>query len=152
MTYLIALTIIVVAASIEGLCAGRDPLAQLKATRQPNWSPPNWLWVLIGIAWYGICYLALVRLLPHWPEHPLPILLLSALMLVNAAVNIVQFRMKRLDLALLSIFPYWLLLAGFLWTACPLDRLVCMTFGAYALYQLYAAAWGFALWRLNRAQ
>jgi hypothetical protein len=27
-----------------------------------------------------------------------------------------------------------------------------MTFGAYALYQLYAAAWGFALWRLNRAQ
>lgn len=53
MTYAIALLLCILAAAFEGLCAGRDPLAQLKATRQPRWSPPNWVWVLIGIAWYG---------------------------------------------------------------------------------------------------
>ena len=55
--------------------------------------------------------------------------------------NILQFRLRRLDLAFLFLLPYWLLLAAFLWPVCPLDRLVCAFFGLYAVYQLYAAAW-----------
>ena len=34
---------------------------------------------------------------------------------------------------------------------CPLDRLVCALFGGYAVYQLYAAVWGWRLWRMNSA-
>ena len=150
MTYAAAILSCLAAAAFEGLCAGRDPMAKLRALRQPSWSPPSWLWVLIGIAWYAIGFIALVRLLPHWPAHKAPVLLLAALMLANGAANLFQFRLERLDLAFLFLFPYWVLLAAFLRAACPLDGLTCGMFGVYAAYQLYAAAWGYSLWRLNR--
>ena len=148
--WLIALGICIAAAGIEALCAGRDPMGQLRALKQPRWSPPNWVWVLIGLAWYGMCFTGLVRLLPFWPVSTAPTLLLVALMLANGAANIPLFRTRRLDLALAIFIPYWPLLAAFLWTVSPLDSLTFALFAAYAVYQLYAAAWGFALWRLNR--
>lgn len=151
MTYVVALLIIVAAAGFEGLCAGRDPMGQLRALKQPRWSPPTWLWVLIGIAWYAICFVGLVRLLPFWPQHRLPIILLAALLLANGAANIPLFRLRRLDLALVFFVPYWVLLAAFFWFACPLDRLTCALFAVYAAYQVYAAMWGYRLLRMNRA-
>ena len=150
MHWLIAAGICVLAAAFEGLCAGPDPLGQLRRLRQPAWSPPIPAWVLIGIAWYGICFAGLVRLLPGFAARPLAVWLLVALMLANGAVNLFQFRMRRLDLALAFFAPYWLLLAAFLVTAWPLDRIIFGLFSIYAVYQLYAAAWGFMLWRLNR--
>jgi tryptophan-rich sensory protein len=152
MEYLIASIICVAAAAFEGVCAGRDPMAKLRRLRQPAWSPPNWLWVLIGIGWYTICFTALVRLLPYWPAHKSAVVLLVFLMLANGAVNILQFRMERLDLSFLFLFPYWLVLGAFLWTACPIDMVTCGLFALYAVYQLYAAAWGYSLWRLNGAK
>lgn len=149
MAYLIALAICIAAAAFEGLCAGRDPMGQLTALKQPRWSPPTWVWVLIGIAWYGICFTGLVRLLPLWPEEKLPVLLLVALMLLNAAANIPAFRMKRLDLAFAFFVPYWPVLAAFLWAVCPLDSFTCGLFSAYSIYQIYAAAWAYQLWRMN---
>jgi tryptophan-rich sensory protein len=149
MNYFIALLICVAAAAFEAVCAGRDPMGQLKATKQPSWSPPNWVWVLIGVAWYAICFWGLARLLSFWPDQRLPVLLLTALMLANASANIFSFRMKRLDLAFYFLFPYWLLLAAFCWTAWPMDRLTVSLFAIYAVYQVYAAFWGYYLWRLN---
>jgi len=151
MDYLIALGLCIAAAGIEGLCAGRDPMWQLKALKQPWWSPPTWVWVLIGLAWYGICFTGLLRLLPFWPEHKLPMILLVALMLLNAANNVPLFRMKRLDLALAFFIPYWPVLAAFLWAICPLDSLTFRLFAVYSVYQIYAAAWGYQLWRMNRS-
>lgn len=141
--------ICITAAAVEGLCAGRDPMGQLKAIRQPAWSPPTWVWVLVGIAWYGICLTGLARLIPGWPATRLPVLLICVLLLANAAVNIPTFRMRRLDLAFFSFAPYWLLLGVFLWSVYPSDRLTCALFAVYAIYQLYAAAWGYQLWRMN---
>jgi tryptophan-rich sensory protein len=105
MHWLIAIGLCVVAAGFEGLCAGRDPLAKLRALRQPRWSPPIWAWVLIGIAWYAISLVALAQLIPHFATRPAPVVLLVALMLGNGAVNLFQFRMERLDLALESFIP-----------------------------------------------
>ena len=42
--------------------------------------------------------------------------------------------------------------AALLATACPHDRVVCALFGGYAVYQLYAAAWQYRLWKLNGAR
>jgi tryptophan-rich sensory protein len=142
--------IVVAAAGFEGLCAGRNPMAQLKALRQPSWSPPTWTWVLIGIAWYGICFVGLLRLLPSWPEDKAAVTLLVALLLANGAANIPLFRLRRLDLALAFFVPYWALLAAFFWFACPFDRLTCVLFAIYAVYQVYAAVWGYQLLRMNR--
>jgi tryptophan-rich sensory protein len=150
MNYLVALGLCIAAAAVEGLCAGRDPMGQLKALKQPWWSPPAWVWILIGIAWYGICFVGLARLLPLWPEHRLPVGLLVALMLLNAAANIPAFRMRRLDLALAFFFLYWPALAALLWLLCPLDGLTFWLFAAYSAYQPYAAAWSYRLWRMNR--
>jgi tryptophan-rich sensory protein len=151
MNFAIAALICVLAAAVEGLCAGRDPMGQLKTLKQPSWSPPTAVWVVIGVAWYGICFTGLVRLLPFWPEQKLPVLLLAGLMLANAAANVPAFRMRRLDIAFYFFVPYWLLLGVFVWSACTLDRLTCTLFGIYAAYQPYAAAWGYHLWRMNRA-
>jgi tryptophan-rich sensory protein len=147
---LIALAICIAVAALEGLCAGRDPMGQLKALKQPWWSPPTWVWVLIGLVWYGICFAGLVRLLPFWPTAKLPLILLVVLMIANAAGNIPTFRMRRLDLAFYFFGPYWLLLALFLWAVYGVDSLTFRLFASYGVYQIYAAAWGYRLWRMNR--
>jgi tryptophan-rich sensory protein len=151
MNYVVAFAICAAAAGVEGLCAGHDPMGQLKRLKQPWWSPPTWVWVLIGIAWYGICFVGLARLLSLWPEQKLAVILLIALLLANGAANIPLFRLRRLDLALVFFVPYWALLAAFIWRASPLDRLTCALFAAYAVYQLYAAVWGYSLLRMNRS-
>lgn len=125
-------------------------MGELKALRQPSWSVPTWAWVLIGITWYGICFVGLLRLLPSWPEHKAAVALLVALLLANGAANIPLFRLRRLDLALAFFVPYWALLAAFFRFACPLDHLTCVLFAVYAVYQIYAALWGYQLFRMNR--
>lgn len=149
MNHLIALGICVAAAALEGLCAGRNPMSQLKSLRQPSWSPPTSVWVLIGIAWYVICFIGLVRLLPQWPQEPFPLILLLKLMALNALANIPMFRMRRLDLALAFFLIYWPVLAAFLWFVSPVDFLTFILFMVYAAYQLYAAAWSYQLWKMN---
>ena len=104
---------------------------------------------MIGIAWYGLCLAALLRLLPLWDQHPAPVVLLVLLMLANGAANLFQFRMQRLDLAFWFLFPYWALLAAFLWRAARHDMLVVWLFAPYCVYQLYAAAWAWRLWKMN---
>jgi tryptophan-rich sensory protein len=149
MNYIVALLICAMAAAVEGLCAGRDPMGQLKAIRQPSWSPSNFIWVLIGIAWYVICFVGLFRLIAVWPGSRVPVILLVVLMLANGAANIF-LRIKRLDLAFFFFAPYWLLLGAFIWTTWSFDRLSGELFTLYAAYQVYAAFWAHALWRLNR--
>jgi tryptophan-rich sensory protein len=151
MHHFAALAICAVAAAFEGLCAGLDPVGQLRALRRPWWSPPIWVWVLIGTAWYAICFVGLLRLLPLWPVAQLPLALLLSLMALNALANVPLFRMRRLDLALAFFVLYWPVLAAFLWVVCPLDGLTFRLFAAYAAYQIYAAAWGYQLWRMNRS-
>jgi multisubunit Na+/H+ antiporter MnhB subunit len=73
MNWISAGLICAAAAALEALCAGRDPVGQLKALRQPAWSPPTGGWVLIGLGWYGICFTGLARLLPSWSDYRLPV-------------------------------------------------------------------------------
>lgn len=150
MTWLVALALLVAAAGFEGLCAGSDPMGALKQLNQPRWSPPGWTWILIGIAWYGFCLIALLQFLPLWKQDHAPVLLLVLLMLANGAANLFQFRTRRLDLAFLFLFPYWALLAAFLWRAARHDMLIVWMFAPYCLYQLYAGLWAWRLWKMNK--
>jgi tryptophan-rich sensory protein len=106
--------------------------------------------VLIGVGWYAICFVGLIRLIPVWPGQKFPTILLVALLLANGAANIPLFRLRRRDLALAFFLPYWGLLTAFIWMVWPLDGLTGMLFAAYALYQIHAALWGYQLWRMNR--
>jgi tryptophan-rich sensory protein len=148
--YLLALLICAGMAGLEGVCAGRDPMAQLRRLRQPRWSPPSVVWVLIGLFWYAICFTALVRLLPTYEQHAASVWLLVGLMAANAGANVPQFRMRRLDIAFLYLLPYWGLLAVLIWTIRTVDSVTLILFGIYSVYQVYAAAWGWSLWRMNK--
>lgn len=149
MIYFIAFLLCAGAAGFEALCAGPDPMGKLKRLRQPGWSPPNWAWVAIGLAWYAISFTALVRLLPLWPVERTPLLLVGSLMVANGAANLFQFRLARLDLTFFYGLPYALLLAIFLAEVWPVDRIVFTLFALYACYLPYAGAWAWRLWRLN---
>lgn len=149
MTYFLAFLLCAAAAGLEALCAGPDPMGKLGRLRQPAWSPPAWAWVLIGLAWYGFCFAALVRLMPLWLAERTVLLLLGALMIANGAANLFQFRLERLDLTFLYGLPYAALLAVFLLEVWPVDRIVFALFALYACYLPYAGAWGWRLWRLN---
>ena len=137
-------------AVLEGVCAGRDPMAQLRELRQPRWSPPSFVWILIGLFWYTICFTALVRLLPRSEQHAMSVWLLIGLMAANAGANVPQFRMRRLDIGFLYLLPYWVLLAAFMWSVQHVDAMTLALFGIYSAYQLYAAAWAWNLWQMNK--
>ena len=124
-------------------------MGALREIGQPSWAPPNWVWAIIGVAWYVICYVSLVRLLFKLHDGPWPFALLLALMAANGAWGIIQFRLRRYDLGLLFYIPYVALIATFLAIVWPVDRLSFYLFIGYAIYMLYGAAWGWAIWRLN---
>ncbi len=147
--YLIALLACVIAAALEGICAGNEPLQKLAQLKRPAWSPAPWAWALIGLSWYLICFVSLVRLLPAYDTSPVAVRLLGVLMVANAFANVLQFRLGRLDLAFLYLYPYWFLLGAFLLSAASLDPLITTLFSIYAAYQVYAAAWAWKLWALN---
>ena len=141
--------ICVLLGAFEAGASGKDPAGALRSIRQPDWSPPFWLWAIIGVAWYLICFISLARLLPIFDTRPAPLLLLLALMVANGASGILQLRMKRFDLALWVMPPYATLVLALLWIVWPLDRVVFFLFAGYAAYLVYAGVWGWNLWRLN---
>lgn len=135
--------------ALEAVAAGKDPAGALRELRQPRWSPPFWVWAIIGAAWYVACLVSLARLLPRYDDAPSPLILLLILMLANGAWGVLQFRMKRFDLALWFCLPYAALVVAFLWTVWPVDRLPFYIFAGYAAYLPYAGIWGWQIWRLN---
>lgn len=148
--WMLAGAICIAFGAFEAVASGKDPAGALRSIRHPAWSPPIWLWAIIGAGWYLICFTSLVRLIPLAGEQRVPLVLLLLLMLANGAAGIVQLRMKRFDLALWIMLPYAGLVLAFLWTVRPLDRVSFLLFLGYAIYLIYAAAWGWSLWRLNR--
>lgn len=145
--WLIAAAICVAFVALEAALAGGDPAASLRSMRQPPWSPPFWLWALIGLCWYAICFVSLARLL-HC-RATLPIGLLLILMAANAGWSVLLFRFERFDLAFWSGIPYAAVLGALLLAVRTIDRLVLWLFAAYGVYFAYAATWTWWLWRLN---
>jgi tryptophan-rich sensory protein len=144
----IAAAICVAAAAFEGVMAGARPFDVLRNLRQPTWSPSFSVWVVIGLVWYAICYVALVRFLDGPGIASAPAMLLVGLMAANGAWNFILFRARRFDAAFIYVLAYGILLGTFLWTAWS-DRIVVLLFAAYAIYLPYAAAWIWRLWLLN---
>ena len=145
--YIIGAASIVASAFLEGVLAGASPLKRLGALQQPWWAPPMWVWVVIGIVWYAICFVAVSRLIGS--SSLLSLVLLGVLMLGNVVANVPLFRMGRLDLAFYYLVPYWIVLAAFIASIWKIDAVSAALFCAYAAYQLYAAAWSYRLWAMN---
>lgn len=149
---LISLLICFLAAALEGLFAGKSVKAFLADLRSPRFSPPFWVWVIIGVFYYATCFIMLFRILRYDDNISIryaAFALLLLVMAVNAFWNFVFFRRRDLFYGfLLSIFYSLTALALFI-CLYQFDYVAAYAEIPYLLYLIYALIWSYKLIKLN---
>ena len=138
-------------AALEGILAGRGVQARFEELRLPRYSPPLVVWFVIGGLFYVVCFTVSYRLLRLPPStlHDAGVALLVCMMLMNGLWNYLFFRARNLFLSLLSFLPYGLVAISLFILTIELDRIAALALLPYILYQGYAIAWGYMLWKRN---
>jgi benzodiazapine receptor len=149
---LISVGACVLAAALEGACAGRNVKEFYAELRFPRYSAPLWVWGIIGGLYYVIFWFILYRLLRLYSDSALrglALALISFMMVVNALTNYVIFRARNLRLSFIigNLFP--LMDVALLVCLLRLDRVAAWALIPYLLYRIYALWWGYWLWKLN---
>jgi tryptophan-rich sensory protein len=144
--------ICIVAAALEGVCAGSKVKPFFAKLRFPPYSAPLWLWSIIGGLYYVIFCFVLYRLLRLDSGAALrraALALIVFMMVVNALTNLIIFRAEDLRLSFIvgAIFP--VMDAGLLICLSRLDQAAAWWVTPYLLYRIYAVWWGYGLWKLN---
>ena len=149
---LLASGICIIAALLEGLCAGRNVKSFFASLKSPRYSPPLWVWSIIGGVYYIIFWFLLFRLFRLETDSFLKVIALTLIifmMIVNALTNYIIFRARNLYLSFVvgSAFP----LMDIALFACllRLDELAAWSMIPYLLYRIYAVWWGYKLWKAN---
>ena len=141
-----------VAAALEGLCAGKNVKSFFTKLRFPPYSAPLWLWSIIGGLYYVIFVFVLYRLLRLGGGSALrsaALALILFMMVVNALTNYIIFRAQDLRLSFIvgSLFP--VMDAALFICLMQLDKAAAWTLMPYLIYRAYAVWWGYSLWKLN---
>ena len=151
-SWLIAALICVAYAVAESLLAGSDVERYLQELKQPPWSLRKGVWFWISFTYYGAAFVILWRLfdLRQTGESTiLPLILLIAMMTLNAAWNFVFFRRRDLRWSFLWFAPYSLVVLSLLWSVSKIDFLAAGLLLTYSLYLPYALVWSYRVWKLN---
>jgi tryptophan-rich sensory protein len=142
----------IIAAVLEGVCAGKNVKAFYAELRFPRYSAPLWVWGIIGGFYYFIFWFVLYRLLRvdgYSAVRNFAVALIFFMMVANALTNYVIFRARNLRMSFIigNLFPLldMTLFVCLLW----LDRVAAWTLIPYLLYRIYAVWWGYGLWRIN---
>jgi len=95
--WLTALLICLLAVIAEAVLAGNHVREHLRQIKLPRASPPIWLWIGIGLAYYIICYTILFRLLAHGGDRKrdVAVVLMVLILAANAFWNYLFFRAKN---------------------------------------------------------
>lgn len=149
---LISLGACVMAAVLEGMCAGKNVKAFYSELLFPRYSAPLWVWGIIGGLYYLIFWFVLYRLLRLGGSSALgnsALALILFMMVVNALSNYAIFRARNLRLSFIigNLFP--LMDAALFACLLRLDRVAAWTLIPYLLYRIYALWWGYGLWKIN---
>ncbi len=128
-----------------------DTGAWYRSLRFPAWKPPDWAF---GPIWTAILIMAVLSAAIGWraaPEAARPVV--AALFGLNAALNIfwnvLFFRLRRPDWALVETGALWLsaaAIAAYLW---PISTTASLLMLPYVVWVAIAAALNFAILRLN---
>ena len=147
-----AAVVCVLAAALEGVCAGRNIRAFFETLRFPPYSAPLWAWSIIGAAYYTVFGFVVFRLLSAtaptaWSRGTLT--LIVGMMIGNALSNLVIFRARdlRLSYAIGCIFAG--LDVVLLMCVSQLDSVAAWALVPYLIYRVYAMWWGRAVMELN---
>ena len=123
----------------------------MKSLRQPGFAPPLWLWTLIGLGYYVICFVAVYRLAASGHGFSLPMALLLAVMAANTFWNYLYFRKRDLRVVFWYSVSYTVFPVALLASLIQVDMISAIGFALYVLYLPYAL-WLFrATWKLNAA-
>jgi tryptophan-rich sensory protein len=119
----------------------------------PPYSPSFAVWILIGVAYYAICFVVLRHLLVATSRTLTQFLTLAMLILVllaNAFWSVLFFRRRDLRASFIAFVPYTVLVAGLVVLLAHSYPFGAALFMCYGVYLLYATWWGYRLWLLNR--
>lgn len=149
---LLASGICIIAALLEGLCAGSNVKTFFASLKSPRYSPPLWVWSIIGGVYYIIFWFVLFRLFRLETDSVFKIIALTLIvfmMIVNALTNYIIFRARNLYLSFVvgSAFPV-MDIALFI-CLIRLDELAAWSMIPYLLYRIYAVWWGYRIWKVN---
>lgn len=147
-----SLLICAISAVLEGILAGGGVRERFAELRLPRFSPPLPVWFVIGGAFYLICFTVLYRLwnLPASGARNTALGMLMGMMGMNALWNYLFFRARNLFLSFLGFLPYGLVALALFVLTLELDRVAALWILSYVAYLVYATAWGYGLWRINR--
>jgi tryptophan-rich sensory protein len=152
---MIALAACAATAALEAVCAGRRVKARFAELRRPVFAPPLWVWGILGGLFYAVFFTVVYRLVALNGGDPLrdaALALTFAIMAANALWNYVFIRAKSLFWAFATFPPYTALVLALAACLLPLDVVAAWVLVPYLAYLVYANAWGYAVWRLNRAR
>jgi len=149
---LISLGTCAVSAVLEGLLAGKNVKSFFAKLRFPSYSAPLWVWYIIGVTYYVICFLILYRVFRHNGDASIKhvsLALLLVMMGVNALWNYVFFRAQNLLLSLFAFAFYPFVAIALFICLFQFDKTAAWSLVPYLAYLLYAVRWGYGLWKLN---
>ena len=150
--FFLALVISVLAATLEGISAGKNVKPFFASLKFPRYSAPLWIWSIIGGLYYVIFCFVLFRLFRLTTNSPLwygTLALMLFMMTVNGLSNYVIFRAKNLWLSYMigNVFP--IMDTALFVCLIQLDTVAAWSLIPYLIYRIYAVWWGYAPWKAN---
>ena len=140
------------AAVLEGVLAGGGVRQRLAQLRMPPYSPPFALWLVIGVLFYVMCFVILHHVLSTGlvlPSEVFALVLTIVLLLANAFWSVLFFRCRDLRASFIAFVPYAVFVAALVIVLARTYPLGAILLSFYCIYLIYAARWGYHLWRLN---
>ena len=149
---LITIGICIVAAALEGVCAGKNVKSFFAQLQFPPYSAPLWVWSIIGSLYYLIFSFVIYRLLRINDDSFLKyatLTLILFMMVVNALTNYIIFRARNLRLSFIigSLFP--VLDVTLFICLTRLETVAAWSLIPYLIYRIYCVWWGYTLWKIN---
>lgn len=148
----LSLGVCILAAALEGVCAGKNVKSYFAKLRWPSYSAPLWVWYIIGGLYYGIFFFVIYRILRLDSDSvlkPAVLGLILFMMVVNALWNYVFFRAQNLFLGFIGASSFPILDIALFICLIQLDNVAAWSLIPYLLYRIYAVWWGYSLWKLN---
>jgi len=148
----VSLGICVLAAALEGVFAGKNVRLVFAKLRFPSYSAPLWVWYIVGVIYYVICFFILYRIFRHHGDTStkhVALTLLAVMMSVNAFWNYVFFRAQNLFLSFFAFAFYPFIAVALFIFLLQFEEIAAWSLVPYFVYLLYAVWWGYGLWKLN---
>lgn len=152
-TYAVLFSLVICVASVvlEGIGAGRDVKGFFAQLRQPRLAPPVWIWYIIGVIYYIICFFLAYRILRN--EGLIKYIALAFLLVfmsINTFWNFIFFRFRNMFFAFLVGLPYIPVAIGLFLSLLQFDSTAAIVFLPYLFYLVYATWLGYQNWQLNK--